>query len=277
VKPANVAHLSKPANVDGLLLLRATYRAQVFPRHTHAEYVIGVNVGGAHRFDCRGCVHEVPPGNVAFINPEDVHTGSVLGDKGWDYCGFYISADFFRKLWNDVDGKRDTVPAFFQSSVVDASLSSRLVNLHRMLQRDHDSLESTSAVTSVLGNALRYADGVTGDGKQIRRDNKSSVVQRTRDFLEDNFARRITLRDLAANAGTGEYQILRLFTAAYGMPPYEYLTMIRVRHAKRLLSLGRPATSVAFDVGFYDQSHLTRHFKRVIGATPGEFARATRG
>ncbi|ANZ21221.1 Helix-turn-helix domain [Streptomyces noursei ATCC 11455] len=48
----------------------------------------------------------------------------------------------------------------------------------------------------------------------------------------------------------------------------------RVELARRLLLDGRTPTAVAAEIGFYDQSHLTRHFKRILGVTPGRYARA---
>jgi AraC-like DNA-binding protein len=58
-----------------------------------------------------------------------------------------------------------------------------------------------------------------------------------------------------------------------GMTPHSYLTQVRVRHAKSLLSAGLPITQVATEAGFYDQAHLTRHFKRIVGLTPGRYVK----
>jgi AraC-like DNA-binding protein len=62
--------------------------------------------------------------------------------------------------------------------------------------------------------------------------------------------------------------LIRTFTRTVGMPPYTYLTQIRAERAKERLAAGRPAAETALAVGFADQSHLNRHFKKLTGTTP---------
>jgi transcriptional regulator GlxA family with amidase domain len=54
-------------------------------------------------------------------------------------------------------------------------------------------------------------------------------------------------------------------------PPRQRQTQVRVRRAKSLLRAGLPIALVAAEAGFYDQAHLTRHFKRIVGLTPGRY------
>lgn len=69
--------------------------------------------------------------------------------------------------------------------------------------------------------------------------------------------------------------LLRSFKRAIGMTPHEYQLQARVRRAYALVrrSEGRLA-DIAANVGFADQAHLTRHFKNIMGATPGQVRRA---
>jgi AraC family transcriptional regulator len=65
------------------------------------------------------------------------------------------------------------------------------------------------------------------------------------------------------------YHFNRLFKASTGKSPYQYLVETRVRKAKDLLATGKfTIGEVANEVGFFDQSHLTRHFKRIFGLPP---------
>jgi len=70
------------------------------------------------------------------------------------------------------------------------------------------------------------------------------------------------------------YHLARTFRAEIGMPPSTYQRQLRVRRAVQQLRDGVPAARVAADCGFADQAHLTRHFKRLVGVTPGVFASA---
>lgn len=71
-----------------------------------------------------------------------------------------------------------------------------------------------------------------------------------------------------------EFRLCRAFRAEVGLPPHAYLTELRVVRAKELLVAGTSPRDVAPLVGFYDQSQLTRHLRRVVGTTPGRWARA---
>jgi transcriptional regulator GlxA family with amidase domain len=62
-----------------------------------------------------------------------------------------------------------------------------------------------------------------------------------------------------------------VFKREVGVPPHAYQVQMRVRRARRLMLTGMAPADVAISVGFYDQAHLNRHFKRIVGMTPGDY------
>jgi AraC-like DNA-binding protein len=84
----------------------------------------------------------------------------------------------------------------------------------------------------------------------------------------------LLLEDLAGAVGLTTFQLIGLFKRTVGLTPHAYLTQIRLGAACRALRKGAPIVEVATDTGFYDQSALTRHFKRCYGITPLQFAKA---
>ena len=85
----------------------------------------------------------------------------------------------------------------------------------------------------------------------------------------------VPLGTLATYAGLSAFHLCRVFGEAVGMTPHAYQTQVRVRYAKSLLSAGLPIGLAAVEAGFYDQAHLTRHFKRIVGLTPGRYVKDT--
>jgi len=71
--------------------------------------------------------------------------------------------------------------------------------------------------------------------------------------------------------GVSRYRVVRGFGEVMGMPPYAWLAQHRVTRARSLLDAGLRPAEVATLVGFADQAHLTRWFRRVIGITPGQY------
>jgi transcriptional regulator GlxA family with amidase domain len=100
----------------------------------------------------------------------------------------------------------------------------------------------------------------------------SPAIRSVIDFIEQNFAEPITLTALAAMCGLSLHRFVTVFRSQVGIPPHQYVCRTRVRQARMLLRQGLPLAAVAFDTGFCDQSHLSRHFKRHCGITPGHYA-----
>jgi AraC-like DNA-binding protein len=92
--------------------------------------------------------------------------------------------------------------------------------------------------------------------------------------LEANFASDVSLAELANLVSLSPYYFARAFTRDTGLPPHQYLEGLRIRTARALLDQGEPVAIAALSVGYSDQSHLTRRFKRFLGITPGQYIRA---
>lgn len=100
-----------------------------------------------------------------------------------------------------------------------------------------------------------------------------SRLQQTVDLLNDEWLREWSLAELAALAGLSESHFCRSFKAQFGQAPHAYLNSIRVERSRLALNMGVGPGRAAVEAGFYDQSHLSRHFSRVYGVTPGAYFR----
>jgi AraC-like DNA-binding protein len=121
--------------------------------------------------------------------------------------------------------------------------------------------------------AWQDANGSPGAAPPRRRRDACSraITDKARLFIAENFADRITLHDLEKVTGCSSFAIMRAFRRGYGMTFHAFLTATRIAHATRLLAEGESAAVTALLVGFVDQSHFIRHFKRLLGTTPKRF------
>jgi AraC family transcriptional regulator len=102
---------------------------------------------------------------------------------------------------------------------------------------------------------------------------RSRAVADAITYIQANYAREIKLEDVAAAVHLSPFHLARLFKQVSGLSPHQYLVQVRVNAARSLLSAGsgqRSLAEVAAAVGFADQSHLTRQFKRHFGLTPSQ-------
>jgi AraC family transcriptional regulator len=126
----------------------------------------------------------------------------------------------------------------------------------------------------VASSAPRETDVVAPSEIRGRNAVQPRAVADAVAFIHDNCTREISLGDIAAAARLSPFHLARVFKQALGVSPHQYLIQLRVNSARWLLSAGsgeRSLAELASAVGFADQSHLTRHFKRVLGVTPGQF------
>ncbi|WP_197041245.1 helix-turn-helix domain-containing protein [Chondromyces apiculatus] len=103
-----------------------------------------------------------------------------------------------------------------------------------------------------------------------------SSAERIRALLHARVGEALTLDEIAREVSLSRAYVVHSFKRAFGVTPYEYLMHLRVGRARDLLGQGVRAAEVAQACGFYDQSHLNRWFRKVLGVTPGAYAARAR-
>jgi AraC-like DNA-binding protein len=97
------------------------------------------------------------------------------------------------------------------------------------------------------------------------------ALRRARAHMAANIASEITLDELACVARMSKFQLVKVFQRQVGCAPHQYHVYMRVARARSLLANGSPCGEVAHLVGFSDQSHLNRWFKRLFELSPGAY------
>jgi AraC-like DNA-binding protein len=106
----------------------------------------------------------------------------------------------------------------------------------------------------------------------------AAAVRQVARYIEENLGQPLTLHELAQLAGLSIWRFATVFRQHMGVSPHRYICRLRVERAQQLMRNGLSAAGAASEAGFYDQSHLSRHFKSICGVTPGQFlASASRG
>ncbi len=257
-----------PALPD-LDLLDATYVTHRFSPHAHETYAIGVCLAGAEGFSHGRGSYVLTPGCVATLNPDEVHTGEAAAPEGWEYRMFYPHPDLVRRLLG-LEG--DPPPRFAAPLTEDAEASAGLARLHAALcgpSRLPLDMARTALFTEAFAGLFRRHARLASP-----RDAAAAPgLLRARDLMAQDPARALSLEELAAVAGLSPWHFLRSFRARFGLTPHAFLVQRRCFLAARLLRGGTPPAQAALEAGFTDQSHLTRHFKRIYGAPPARYGR----
>jgi AraC-like DNA-binding protein len=262
----------RSSDLGGLELLRATVSEFAFHPHAHEEFFIALTEGGLVTPRYRGSTHVIGPGDLIVLNPEEAHAGGPPAKAVWTYRAIYPHPEFMRQVIAEFPKNGPAMPEFSGDVVRDPEIAAALRHFHRLAEGPRSSLLERQAY---LIEALVLLVGRHGVPPLAPRPSgrEPNAVRRSREYLQEHLAENVTLEALARHAGLSAFHLCRVFRRAVGITPHTYQTQIRARRAKSLLREGLAITTVAAQTGFYDQAHLTRHFKRMVGLPPGRYTR----
>ena len=112
--------------------------------------------------------------------------------------------------------------------------------------------------------------------KTLRAPRSAAAIQRVLQHIEQHLSQPLALTELAGIADLSVWRLATVFRQQVGVSPHRYICRLRVERAQQLMQRGLSAACAAAEAGFYDQSHLSRHFKMVCGVTPGQFLSSAR-
>lgn len=239
-------------------------------RMFHERYLFCGCVSVATTWLYRRKTHRIEDGATAFMEPGEIH--NVLAKhKPSHFRAVFIEAKELIKLAEEagVCG----VPHFRPTQIVSPRLLEEITRLAVYLQLGSAALKLQSQFAAVVEQALSYSEFVPAEIKWSNAALTQSL-NRARDFLEENFQETVTLDRLTGACGLSRFHLVRSFTRQFGIAPHAYLIHVRIMRAAALLRAGMSCAEVAPSCGFADQSHFTRHFKRIMGVNPSQYAQA---
>lgn len=243
-------------------VLHASWREHAYPAHTHDTWTVLLVDDGAVGYALGGRAGAAPArSGVTVLPPHVPHDGRGLDAEGFSKRVLYLAAD---QLGPDLVGRAVDAPL-----LRDATLRAGVDRLHRALV-GHDLVEAEAR----LALARERLTALLRRRAPRHRPAQPLVARRAREHLDADLSGDTLLAAVAADLDVSVPHLVRSFSATFGIPPHRYVLGRRLDHARRLLLAGLPAGQVAVEAGFYDQAHLTRHFRAFLGTTPGRFQRS---
>ena len=196
---------------------------------------------------------------VSVLPPHVVHDGRTAGRGGYRKRVVYLETSL---LPEDLTG-----PAVDGPVLQDPGLRPLVAALHDALECPDDALEAETRLQFVV-ERIRTALDETPSPVEPPRDELADAL---RAYLDGHLFEAITLSAASAAVGGSQTQVARAFSSEFGITPHAYVIGRRLDTARRRILDGQPLADVAAELGFYDQAHLTRRFRRFLGTTPGHF------
>jgi AraC-like DNA-binding protein len=252
-------------HVPGVVeVFHAHYTEYAYPMHVHEAWTLLIVDDGAVRYDLDRHEHGTPHDTVSLLPPHVPHNGAPVTEHGFRKRVLYLDLS---RLDESLIG-----PAVDGPDLVDPVLRRRVGQLHTALAHAGDELEAESRLTLIAERLRGHLRPLLVEEPRPDRP----LAHHLRELLDERLVQGIALDEAAALVHAHPAHLVRAFSGAYGIAPHQYLMSRRVDRARRLLLEGGKPAEVATATGFYDQSHLTRHFRRLVGVSPGRYRSSSR-
>lgn len=245
-------------------VFHARFVDHAYPPHTHDAWTVFIVDEGAVRYDLEKRHRGVAGAKVTLLPPHVVHDGRAAGAAGYRKRVLYLGTDVLDEALIG--------PAVDRPDVEDAGLIRSIAALHGTLQDPRETLQAESELAVIAERLARLI------GPRVSTDIdrfEDAVAEEFRSLLDEHRYGSITLVEAGRAVHVSPGHLVRSFTRAFGIAPHRYVIARRIDAARNRLLDGEPVAQVATGVGFYDQAHLTRHFRRHVGTTPARFASRT--
>ena len=256
----------------GIETIRAHFEGHAYDPHFHDSYLIGFTEQGVQKFHCRKALHSSTPGQVFLLEPGELHDGHAPARGGFTYSMLYLDPHWLerelRGLFEDAPG--DCQPAFAKTLASEPELLAVIAEAFQALQSRDLRIVRQAALDALLAKLARHLAW----RPRLDSDPRMPLVAlRARDYLHAHMEQDLGLDELAWASGVDRFRLSRAFKAAFGIAPHAYLVQLRLARARQLLASGQPPARVAMTLGFADQSHMGRWFRRAYGLTPAHYRR----
>ncbi len=255
-----------PAHAE-LESIEAFFSGHAFDPHRHATYAIGRTLAGVQSFSYRGARTNSLPGETMILHPDEVHDGRAGAADGFRYRMVYLPPT----LVQDILGGRP-LPFHREGVSLDPRLAQATEAVFAALDAQSDVLARDDALYGLVATLAEVCEAWPSRGRV-----DFAAALRAREYLEDHLDQAVTLDDLARCAGRDRWSLTRDFRAYFGTSPHRYLTLRRLDQVRLQVRLGRGLAEAAVAAGFYDQSHMTKHFRQAFGVAPARWFRGLAG
>ena len=236
-----------------------------FKPHMHRCFSVGVVLEGEIRYSVADQSHSLRPGGMALINPETLHACNREKVAPRSYSMLYLQTDWCLRLQQSIWQVDRFVPVR-DSLLHNQALYERYLEMMELLMNPNPLLAREQHLFELMAAVFACA---CDPGKPAR--SAPPRVEQLKQLLSADLSADLSLDQLAARLEVNACTLIRQFKENTGITPHAYRTNCRIDLARQLLRQGRDIGDTAILCGFFDQSHLHRHFKAVTTVTPRQY------
>jgi AraC-like DNA-binding protein len=263
-----VVNVVRRPSFPGVELVEASNSARTWG-HLCSSFAFGSMRDWNGKLDYRRRNLTLSAGDTFFFDAGELFLATPANGRAGAFRVLEITTETFEAACR---AEGSSAPIHFARIVEQATpeLEAALEALQRAVLGDAEPLAQQSRLAELAHSALRSV--LENAPPTLAKAVPLGPCARLREILHSTESTRLNLSDFARHAGVSQSQLLRTFKRHYGYPPHAYGLHVRVERARQMLRRGFTVAQAAAANDFADQSHLTRHFRRIWGVTPGVYA-----
>lgn len=243
----------------GITALSAKLDDFIYKKHSHHEFAIGVTLKGIQEYSLEGSLKFSHPDGVMFFNPEQIHDGKAHDKSGLEYVMLYIEPELLLEAFEMNDMFK-----FMNPIVYNPHIRQKILSLSKSILIGED-----EAVSNEL--FLSLTDSIAS--KEIPKDYHQDElpIKNAKDILQSIEGNSFRLEEVSSLLNLSKFQFIRKFKAKTGITPYQYFLNAKVEQARKSLGKNKDVYQTVVECGFFDLTHLNKHFKSIYGITAHEY------
>lgn len=233
-------------------------KEQAFKAHQREFHIFAYIQSGSVSLRYRERELHIGVGDTIFIRAGEIHSFAPPPHEVATILFHYIDTlDVIRAT------KGITLPQF--DNILETK---RLTKGHSafLLEKIEHGVEQSDYMTWLHQFCLSLCNSVNEQTYLNNRD--INILTSVRSHIQSNLDKPFILQKVAERVGIDKYQLSRKFSQLFGVSLFQHIHASRIVEAKKLLAQGESISSVAIDLGYSDQSHFNRFFKRFVGISP---------
>jgi len=235
-----------------------------FTKHFHDTYTIGLTNSGRFKsiLSNQSCLSY--KNSTRIINPGEVHYGD---SQSWHYTNFYPKIELLVELYEQMFNEKK-IPVFKEHIIEDIQLYCLLCLFFQSAFQEADKMLIETNMINVLSYLIQNYTDHTKEYLDLFNDKE--IIKNSIEYINDSLESNISLDELALNSNLSKFHFLRVFKKSVGLTPHHYILTQRIHKAKDLILNGSSLSDAGLDVGFNDQSHFIRNFRKIYAYSPKE-------
>ncbi|UBZ08767.1 AraC family transcriptional regulator [Salegentibacter mishustinae] len=241
--------------LDQIELFEANQDINYFPFHQHNSFCISLITSGTEIFERKTEKLYIPSHTISITQANEVHKNSSLSELGYSYKTIYVNPEILA-YFND-GAKINSI----QAVIYDSYLYTQINDLFKK-----ENNNNIYAFERVMKSLCHYKKTYINNGQ------KRFSIDAFENYIAKDYTKSVGLEHLAKEFYLSKYHFSREFKRQTGISPKAYITLYKIKKAKKDLKLGKKSiVDATYAYGFYDVSHFSNTFKRFYGITPREY------